>query len=217
MKNTLTKNLTRVVLLPMLILVVTACGVISGSLSGEAARNISGKATNYNGTRTFVEAKAGNSKIGSGVIDNDGTFNLQLEESISDTLLESFFGSIPKLCPDVKVSAPETKSLTLGAISVAGSTSTLTQINWDSSDEKSRPETIIQGARIYADRDLSVTGTCNANLGTGGAPYPTEFSLNLKKGWNIATITAQGTATAIIKASFRSETPTEVNWYYTVQ
>lgn len=60
------KNTKFLILLPLLTLGLTACGVFSDSLSGDAARNISGTAENYNGTRTFLEAKAGNSKIGSG-------------------------------------------------------------------------------------------------------------------------------------------------------
>lgn len=80
-----------------------------------------------------------------------------------------------------------------------------------------RPETIIQAVRMYLDRDLNVTGTCNANLGTGGNPYPTDFNLNLKKGWNVVTIEAQGTVERLDRASFKSKNPTGVSWYYIVQ
>jgi hypothetical protein len=191
---------------------LTACG--TNGLSGNAGQ-ITGEAVGYTGARTALEARLGNTKIGSGVIDSDGRFNLQLQDPLPESVLESLFLSISKLCPDADVSAPETKSFMLNSLNVSSS-ATLTYTNWNPTD-KVPPAELISGARMYVNRDLSVKGTCNANLGTGGAPYPTEFNLTLKQGWNAVTFGIQGSSEEIVRASLRSGEPSNARWYYTTQ
>jgi hypothetical protein len=191
---------------------MTSCGSFS-SLIGQGASNMSGKAIGYEGPRTFVEAKAGSMKIGSGVIDSDGTFNLKLDDSVTDSLLVAFYKDIEKVCPELKISAPEAKLFSMMGPSVAGSIATLFQASWNPND-KTWPEEIALNQRTYVDRDLTVMGTCLSDGGGGTTPYPQEYALNLKKGWNVITLKAQLKNNEFVKASLSSDNPSGLNWYY---
>ncbi len=133
-------------------------------------------------------------EIVSGNYTNDG-FTLYLPETIDVKYLR-VFSDIPK---GVKMSDPNTK---LGALSVLGYKSNIALGNFEY--EKETQSLHVEAEFIYADRDVTVTGSSIYEEG-----YKVVWNAALKKGWNI--VYDIYTATEV---TYTTSDPGGLKWYF---
>ena len=143
-------------------LVLNACGT-SGE-SGETAWAISGQVADYDGPVGVLEAFTGPTSelgVGTGSIDEEGTFAFSFKESLAGFTGNPIFP--PGTCPDVSISDTEAKTLSvvLFSIVVDGSAvGTLSQSEGDVASDAGIPIPAVLISRTYVDRDVTVKGTC---------------------------------------------------------
>lgn len=159
--------------------VLSACG--TSSVSGEAARVIQGKVADYDGPAGVLEARDDRSRVsvGTGTIDAAGRFRLELE----DMSERSGTSLIPGECPDLRVSDTDVGGFTVTEIDVIAGGDLVGNLVQGAVSGNAENSTITSVARTYADREVSVEGTC-APLSTDGESV-TTYDLNYEAGWNI--------------------------------
>ena len=164
-----------------LTVLLSACG--TSSISGEAARAISGQVADYDGPAGTLEAVAGFIKLpqaGTGSIEADGTFAFELEESPTE-----FINSPIAPCAEVTASDTAAKLLNVAQFSVVVDgrlMGTLSQSRDDVNSNKSLPLPEILVSRAYVDRDVTVKGACTFTV--LGTQITSAYDLAYRQGWN---------------------------------
>ena len=200
-----------------LTLALSACGM--SSVSGEAARMITGQVADYDGPAGVLEATTGVVSLpeaGTGSIEADGTFKFELNESPT-----GFFPSpvVPPGCSEVSVSGDRAKVLNVVQLSVVSDgriAGTLSQSRDDSESNKSLPLPDVLVSRAYVDRDVTAKGTCSFSFLE--TKIISTYNVSYKQGWNTilteTTFSADGlTANSKITSATASDIKT-TEWSY---
>ena len=204
------KKLTIWIAFLLIAIVLGACG--TSEVSG-AAETISGQVADYDGPAGALEATDDftETNIGTGSIQADGRFSLELDPSVPETALQSvaFLAS----CDDIAISDPEANISALGVLDVANGDETgyLALAN-SAAAAQGRPGTLV--GWFYVDRNVSVQGKC---VSDGVNVFSdVEIDLELKRGWNVYTVAAQSDPDAVagISGTFTSGMASGVAWYY---
>lgn len=225
MKN----NLKSVVLIVLLAMALPAVGQTSGneSATSEAAQEIlSGTLQNWDQGEAVIAVTsigADGSPLGNiaeAPVAEDGSFGLELPAEVPANLLSEIDASL--MCPSGGITfSPESfQGVAALALMVFQNEAPLGLVVQGSSEAPSAspfasPEQQAEVGdfyvpRIYADRPVSIQGTCDY----GGAPQ--SFDWELQPGWNtlISRTTAVSEGRATEYEAVIASIPSEANWYF---
>ena len=191
-------------------LLLSACG--SMGTSGEAAGTVTGQVANYDGPAGALEATDdfGGGSFGAGSIQTDGSFTLELEPTIPQSMLRS---TEPlQVCPGISFSDAEamTSGFNRIYVEVDGTPAgTLSQTSSSVTDQGAI-STIV--ARTYADRDVSMVGKCESEDSVASI----DMNLDLKGGWNVVTVveTSDSAFPSASSFTYTMGAASDVDWAY---
>ena len=206
-------NKISVVSVALLITVtLSACGM---STSGEAAQVITGNVAGYSGPAATLEAvdDIGGADFGEGYIESDGNFSLGLEARVSQSALRPIDSL--KACDNVRISDSEARTAGLGQIRVTRvngiNNSTVGALVLTRSNVSEGNTTTTTVGRVYADRNVSVSGQCRPE----NSDARLDFSLDLKAGWNIVTFETRSSGFPLTSSvTYRTDLAPEAEWTY---
>ncbi len=192
--------------------VLSACG--SPSVSGEAARTIAGQVADYNGPAGTLEAISilGDTVLGVGTVDTDGTFTLELDETPSD-LVGSAVAPAASACPDVDVSDTQVRGTGVAEINVIAAGEVVGQLFQSSIFAEDAGDSSLVVTRLYVDRDVVVRGSCT--LRSGGTEFRATYDAEYRQGWNVALAeTTRDADAGTYAARYTGGSSADVAWYY---
>lgn len=178
---------------PCIIFVLTLNCLLSACSSHTVSNNpssISGRVSNYSGSPAKLIANDGegfspNRTVGLGQLQTDGTFDLQLDEVISQDILGS---PTSNPCEGVQISVPEILLYPNVGILVEQNDELTGFIIQTSVKSLAAGSDLPIGERAvtywYTDKDVTIKGSCQPE----GTEEKRTYDLSLEKGWNIAII-----------------------------
>ena len=190
-------------------LVLSACG---NSSSGEAARVVQGNIADYTGSTGALEVSLSSdlSSAGTGSMSADGSFRAELSATLSASALEpiTFFEG----CDAIVISDRNAQFTRVAEINVLGENGEEGFLTLASeAPSENAPASFTAVGRLYVDRDVTVTGTCEE----AGAPASLTLDLDLGRGWNVFTLRFEENANPFGSSTYTSGEASDVAWYYT--
>ena len=166
----------------LIAMVLSGCRT-SDEIGGGTAQTFSGQVANYTGPAGTLEAQDFNDvDLGTGFISADGSFTLELIELATELVNRPIVYT--EGCPYLRTSDRGAKGLMVDEINVVANGQTVGALAQGSIDVNDEP--FVSVIRIYADRDVTVEGTC-APLSADGESI-TTYDLDYKQGWNISLL-----------------------------
>lgn len=194
--------------------VLSACG--SSSVNGEAARTIAGQVADYSGPAGMLEAFTdieSTADLGTGTVSENGNFSFELSGAVPKSEL-TVVGN-PEGCPDIRVSNTEAGIFLVPQLSVIANgnvTGYLAQVS-SNLDDNEQLTSIVGNQRMYADRNLTISGSCTNTSVSGQEKV--IYSLNLQQGWNVLSekisLSTDGTVDSI---EYTSRAVSDIEWSY---
>ncbi len=192
--------------------VLSACG--SSSVSGEAAGTISGQVADYSGPAGVLEATSilGGKALGTGSIDTDGTFSLELDKNPSN-LAGGAVVPTASACPNVNVSDAQVKGTGVTEVNIIAAGEVVGQLYQSSIFDEDAGDSFSVVTRLYVDRDVLVKGNCTFR--SEGTEFRATYDADYRQGWNVALAeTTTDIDTSTYTARYTNGSPADVAWYY---
>ena len=187
----------------LIVAVLSGCRT-SDEIGGGTAQVFSGQVANYAGPAGTLEALFdGDSTVGTGSIDSDGSFRFELEPTVAEAALEpiTFFAG----CDGVAISDLGAGFVTITELYVLTDDGAAGFIALaDSPLTEDNPPSYIAVTRVYADREVTVQGDCGV----------ASLDLSLKSGWNIISVSFEEDGSPFGAYSYSSGEASGVQWYY---
>jgi hypothetical protein len=154
--------------------------------------------------------------IASGEVNDQGGFSLTLPDSLREALLFSLPPELLQYCENLNVSEPQARGNIIAWLEayrgadMLGAVVQISALDWADEWTGAPPTGTSAVGRVYVDRDVSVTGSCEDQfLGLSAS-----FEVDLEAGWNIVVVRVTESTEARLGVEVKTEpVPDAVGWH----